>query len=264
MNTVFAYGGANIFTNFLAEMKRPKDFLKAMWIAQGFIWFVYMFYGLFLYGYQGQYSISPSAQTVSPYWAIVVANIFYILSATIAAVLYGNIGLKVIYTNICVELLHMPALTKKSGKIIWIFMIPLYWAIAFVIGAVIPNFNALVGVVGAICVIQFTYSIPPLLYIGAKTMHNAILPGEGYDPVTNTVIRHDNGMKRWIRGFTGGSPIEKVVMFGNVIYFLGALALGGLGAYASIELIIETFAGGSPGLTTFSCTSPLDGVYFST
>jgi hypothetical protein len=38
MNTVFAYGGANIFTNFMAEMKRPKDFLKAMWISQGFIW----------------------------------------------------------------------------------------------------------------------------------------------------------------------------------------------------------------------------------
>lgn len=40
MNTVFAYGGANIFTNFMAEMKRPRDFLKAMWIAQFFIWCV--------------------------------------------------------------------------------------------------------------------------------------------------------------------------------------------------------------------------------
>lgn len=38
MNTVFAYGGANIFTNFLAEMRRPRDFLKAMWAAQAFIW----------------------------------------------------------------------------------------------------------------------------------------------------------------------------------------------------------------------------------
>jgi amino acid transporter len=73
MNTVFAYGGANIFTNFLAEMRRPKDFLRAMWCAQAFIWFVYMFYGLFLYGYQGQYSISPAPQTISPYWAIVVS-----------------------------------------------------------------------------------------------------------------------------------------------------------------------------------------------
>lgn len=32
-----------------------------------------MFYGLFLYGYQGQYSISPSPQTISPYWAIAVS-----------------------------------------------------------------------------------------------------------------------------------------------------------------------------------------------
>lgn len=38
VNTVYAYGGANLFTNFMAEMKRPRDFLKAMWFAQFFIW----------------------------------------------------------------------------------------------------------------------------------------------------------------------------------------------------------------------------------
>ena len=38
MNTVFAYGGANVFNEFMAEMKRPRDFLKAMWAAQFFIW----------------------------------------------------------------------------------------------------------------------------------------------------------------------------------------------------------------------------------
>lgn len=156
----------------------------------------------------------------------------------------------------------MPPLTAKAGKIIWIVLIPIYWAVAFVIGAVIPNFNALVGVVGAICIIQFTYSVPPLLFIGAKTMVNAIQPGEGFDPATNTVIRRDTGIKRWIRGFTGGTAIDKAVMAWNVIYCLAALALGGLGAYASIVLIIDTFATGSAGLTTFSCTSPLDGVYY--
>ena len=166
----------------------------------------------------------------------------------------------VVYQNIGVEIFRMPPLTARSGKVIWIILIPIYWALAFVIGAIIPNFNALVGVVGAICIVQFTYSLPPLLFIGAKTLHNAILPGEGYDPLTNTTTRHDSGMKRWIRGFTGGSMIDKLVMFWNVIYFLGALALGGLGAYASITLIIDTFASGDPGLTTFSCTSPLDGV----
>lgn len=53
-----------------------------------------MLYGLWMYYFQGQYSVNPSPQSISPYWAIVVANILYILSAGIAATLYGNIGLK--------------------------------------------------------------------------------------------------------------------------------------------------------------------------
>jgi hypothetical protein len=39
MQAVFAYGGSMIFPEFMAEMKRPRDFLKAMWCAQAFIYF---------------------------------------------------------------------------------------------------------------------------------------------------------------------------------------------------------------------------------
>jgi hypothetical protein len=39
MNAIFAYGGAMVFPEFMAEMKRPKDFLKGMWAAQAFIYF---------------------------------------------------------------------------------------------------------------------------------------------------------------------------------------------------------------------------------
>lgn len=37
MNMVFAYGGAMIFPEFLAEMRRPMDFWKGMvWILPSF------------------------------------------------------------------------------------------------------------------------------------------------------------------------------------------------------------------------------------
>jgi hypothetical protein len=79
-----------------------------------------MFYGLFMYGYQGQYSISPSPQTVSPYWALVVANLFYILSGTIAAVLYGNIGLKgeAILSTVRskIQLTHRPSYLQQHRR----------------------------------------------------------------------------------------------------------------------------------------------------
>lgn len=39
MQAIYAYGGAMVFPEFMAEMKRPKDFLTAMWGAQAFIYF---------------------------------------------------------------------------------------------------------------------------------------------------------------------------------------------------------------------------------
>ena len=49
-----------IFVEFMAEMRRPMDFWKAMACAQVFITIVYMFFGLFVYTYQGQFVINVS------------------------------------------------------------------------------------------------------------------------------------------------------------------------------------------------------------
>ena len=56
LSGVLAYAGAQLFVEFLAEMRRPRDFLKAMWGAQFFIYSVYLIYGCYVYHFQGQYS----------------------------------------------------------------------------------------------------------------------------------------------------------------------------------------------------------------
>lgn len=94
MQAVFAYGGSMIFPEFMAEMKRPKDFLTGMWAAQAFIYICYMFYGLFIYGYQGQYTINPTYLGISKYSIQTAGNVFAMITAIIAAGLYGNIGVK--------------------------------------------------------------------------------------------------------------------------------------------------------------------------
>lgn len=55
LNGVLAYAGVQLFVEFMAEMRRPMDFLKVMWGAEFFIYAVYMIYGCFIYYYQGQY-----------------------------------------------------------------------------------------------------------------------------------------------------------------------------------------------------------------
>jgi len=94
MQAVYSFGGSMIFPEFMAELRRPRDFLKGMWGAQLFIYLWYMFYGLFMYGYQGQYLQSPSYLGISNYAFSTAGNSLAIVSALIAATLYGNIGVK--------------------------------------------------------------------------------------------------------------------------------------------------------------------------
>ncbi|KAF3396160.1 hypothetical protein F1880_006898 [Penicillium rolfsii] len=257
MQAVFAYGGSMIFPEFMAEMKRPKDFLTGMWAAQAFIYICYMFYGLFIYGYQGQYTINPTYLGISKYSIQTAGNVFAMVTAIIAAGLYGNIGVKVIYNNVLVELFRFPPLTNKAGKFLWVALIPVYWAIAFVLAAGIPNFSGLTSVVAAFCILQFTYTFPPMLATLYWIKEAAMQDGEGFDPTTGQTVRHDRGIKRFIRGFMAQKP--KYLMFSifNIFYILGALALAGLGAYSAITVLTDAFAHSTT--NSFVCKSPLDG-----
>jgi len=55
--------------------------------------------------------------------------------------------------------------------------------------------------VGAGCILQFTYTFPPFMMMGLKMQRDAILPEETFDPATGQVERVDKGIKRWMRGF---------------------------------------------------------------
>lgn len=177
------------------------------------------------------------------------------ISGIIAAGLYGNIGIKVLYNNILMDLLRAPPLNTKAGKVLWAIIVPIYWTIAFVVAASIPDFFGLVSVVAAFCIIQFCYSFPPLLALGYFIQRDSIRTseGEGFNPTTGQVVRNDSGPIRWARGFVSGPWYMNLW---NVIYLGGALATAGLGAYAAIQGMIVVFE--NPQINAFTCTSPLN------
>lgn len=53
-----------------------------------------MLYGLFMYGFQGQYVVNPAYLGVSQYGIQTAGNVLAMVSTIIAAALYGNIGVK--------------------------------------------------------------------------------------------------------------------------------------------------------------------------
>jgi len=255
INTIiYAYGGAMLFFNLLAEMRNPWDFWKGMLVADLFIYFAYMFFGLFQYSYQGQYTYVAAIQSINPYNYQTAGNILSIAGGLIAAALYGNIGIKVIYNNVFMEIFGFPALITKRGKIIWVAMVPAYWILAFIVASSVPQLSGITTLVGAFCIGNFTYTFPALLKIGFEIKKGAMLPDEGFDETTRTYIRKDGGMTRWIRGYKKTWMLTSF----NIFYFLGSMVVCGLGCYSAIESLITAFNGGSVA-TAWSCTSPFAG-----
>lgn len=216
-------------------MKRPRDFLKAMWTAQIFIYVVYVVYGSFVYYYQGQYSFSPSYQGVSSYAWQTVGNAISLFGALIAAGLYGNIGIKVFYNNVLVDIFRVPPLVTKHGKFLYALIVPIWWAIAYVIAAAIPDYFGFVSVISAACLLNLTYTLPPIFALGFDINKYAPREGEGFDPATGPFPRSLSYTQRLWRGFVGGGSLQTAKNVWHIIYFLASLSMCGLGMYAAVQ-----------------------------
>lgn len=167
--------------------------------------------------------------------------------------MYFNIGMKTIYLEVFQEILHFPEITTRKGKWLWMLLGPVYWIVAFVVAAGVPNISGISQVVGSLLILNFTYTFPAFLYFGYQIQIDAIQPGEGFDPDTGITTRFDQGFKRYWRAF----KVNWLINVCNFIYGLGGLVLSGLGAYAAIESLIEVFGPGGTVATSFGCAVPL-------
>ncbi|GJJ09159.1 hypothetical protein Clacol_003381 [Clathrus columnatus] len=255
MQMVLSYGGAMLFVELMVEMKRPFDFWKAMLCAQLIIVTIYMVFGIYVYAFQGQFTINPANQGISIFALQTVGNALTFVSGLITAALYGNIGIKIAYTTFIEEFFHGPKLVSRSGRLLWTIMVISYWVLAFVIASSVPQFSNINGIVTALCVLQFTYTFPPILYVGFIIQRDAIQGQPEFTPGANiNELRRDTwrDLSRWRRGFAKRWWLN---LF-NIFLGLAGLALAGLGAFSSIEGIITTFKT-SGSATSFGCKSPV-------
>lgn len=188
----------------MAEMRRPRDFWKGALCAQLFCFLIYMIFGIVNYTRQGQYSsILPGIDFANQALSL-ATNSILIASTFVACVLYGNIGVKVFYENVLRAYFKAPSLLSNKGRLIWAVTVCCYWIIAWVIGSAIPNITALVTLVGAACILQFTYTFPPILLLGHWMQMDAMKADNpwtpGVEPGSNRIDTWKD-KSRWIRGF---------------------------------------------------------------
>lgn len=247
------------------------DFWKGMICAQAFICAIYIFFGVFVYSYFGQYSGSAIYQVINPAGLRTFNNVLNLLTGFIACgtfsrqrvfrssafanyiVLYFHVGMKTVYVEVFQEGLNFPPIATKKGQWMWFALGPVYWVVAFAIAAAVPNLNGIVNLVGGLFGVNFTYSLPAICFLGWLVHTHAELPGEGFNPETGDAIQHDNGVKRWTRGFMKSWYLSMPCL----AYALASLATSGMGSWAAIEGLIEVFGPGGTVATSYGCQSPV-------
>lgn len=256
-NMVFAWGGATIFCEVMAEMKRPMDFWKGMLCAQSLILVIYLFFGLFVYSYNGQFSYVAANQGIGSKGLQDAGNVLSIVSGIIAMILYGNVGIKVIYQGFLVPDFKFPNLTSRKGTIAWGIFVVVYWAVAYILGTAIPSISALVSIVGAFCILNFSYTFPFLFGFCLLCREDAG-SADSFDFKTLTVEKADSYLRnwsRWKRALGHGGVYRTLIKVAFFLLFLAALATCGLCSYSAIEGAIAAYQTNTA--QPFTCTSPV-------
>jgi hypothetical protein len=115
------------------------------------------------------------------------------------------------------------------------------------------DYFGFVSVIAAFCIVQFSYSFPPIIHLAYTMQRNSMTPDSGFNPTTGQTNSAYRGLLRLWKGFWADKWYINVW---HVIHAGGALATAGLGAYAAIQGMIEAFK--NPQVNSFTCRSPLD------
>ncbi|KAI0748424.1 transmembrane amino acid transporter protein-domain-containing protein [Daedaleopsis nitida] len=224
---IFAYAGHVAFFTFIAEMKKPADFPKALYMLQIADTTLYLIIGIVVYAYTGDSTVSPALGNTGMTLRKVAYGIA-LPTIIIAGVINGHVCAKLVFVRIFRRKgrvsRHMTT-HSWTGWLSWIGICTAIWTLAFIIAEVIPFFNDLLGVISSIFASWFTYGISGIFWFHLTP-----------------------------RSHMWTTWRQKL----KTLFWAGIVAIGGFimvaGLYASISSIIDGYReGGFPG--PFTCES---------
>lgn len=74
-----------------------------------------------------------------------------------------------------------------------------YWALAFVVGSAIPQVQNIGGLIAAICIVQFTYTFPPIMRCAYDIITDAMAADGEYVPGSMSTSHRIDTWRQWSR-----------------------------------------------------------------
>ncbi|KAE8407775.1 transmembrane amino acid transporter protein-domain-containing protein [Aspergillus pseudonomiae] len=217
---VFAFSGTPGFFSIVSEMREPRQFTKAVMACQAGVTLIYMIIGVVVYYYCGSYVSSPALGSAGG----TVKKISYgfaLPGLIVTLTIVSHIPAKYIFLHLLRGSKHLTRNTPTHW-ICWLSCTFGIAVIAYIIASVIPVFDSLVSLIGAL--------LGPLMCF--QTMGGMWL----YDNWGNTART-----KKWYG----------MVCFSIFVIVSGTFLMVA-GTYGSVVGIIDTY-NSSGGSAAFSC-----------
>lgn len=150
LNIAYTFIGQITLPSFIAEMKNPYDFKKALWAVTICEVIVFALVGGIVYGYTGtQYNTAPAFGSLGNEVYLKVSFSFMIPTLIFLGVLYASVSARFIFFRIFENSPH-----KSDNSVIgwatWAGILALLWVAAFIIAEVIPFFSELLSLMSSL------------------------------------------------------------------------------------------------------------------
>ncbi|TIC11489.1 hypothetical protein E3Q15_02614 [Wallemia mellicola] len=223
LNIAYTYIGHILIPSFVADMKNPKDFDKAIYVSIIAEIILFSLAGGIIYSQIGATDMtSPAYGSLQPHFKKAIAA-FVLPTVVIVGGVYCLVTAKTVFARVFdFNSVHRRSHTVK-GWSAWIGIITVLWILAYIIGQAIPFFNDLISLISSLFDSWFGF----------------IFWGVGY-----FFIYRGKSFSRW--GIVEG-PL-------NILMIIAGFVLLGLGTYTSVESIRESYASGSI-KSPFSCVN---------
>jgi hypothetical protein len=214
--TIFvSSAGTSAFLPVISEMRKPKDFNKALYVCMAIVQAAYLSFSLVVYKWCGQWVASPSLGSAGP----TVKKVAYgigLIGLIVSACLYLHVAAKYLFVRILRNSPHL----QRNTVVHWGTWLSCTFGlsfISFILAEAVPIFNYLVALTGSVCFAPLAIMLPGFMWL------------------------YDHGAYR------KGSMGQKLMYYAHFFLPVLGLFLCVGGTYGVAQLIIDAYATGQIG-----------------
>lgn len=220
-SSIFCSGaGTSAFLPVISEMRRPKEYSKAVYVCMGFVTASYLSFSLVVYKYCGQWVASPSLGSAGP----VLKKAAYGVGITglcVSAALYVHVGAKYLFVRILRNSKHLQKNTVVHWGV-WLGCTVALVVVSFLVASGIPIFNYILALAGSLCFAPLALGLPGWLWL--------------YDHAS----------------YKKGTILQRTYYVLNVLLIVLAAFLTVGGTYGVIQQVLDAYRDGTIS-SAFSC-----------